>query len=126
MRTSRALILLLAIVVAAGPAQAARWSFGQRLAERGAERRPLLSRRPIDNVPAQRQSNADRSRFSDATPPQQPMPAPPPRPRTLPGDAARRAQAQYGGRVLSVMPTEGGYRVRLLRDGEVSVVTVRD
>lgn len=36
------------------------------------------------------------------------------------GDAARRAQQQNGGgRVLSVDPENGGYRVKVLKDGEV-------
>jgi len=38
---------------------------------------------------------------------------------------AREAQRQNGGgRVLSVQPTEGGHRVKLLKDGEVHVLTV--
>jgi hypothetical protein len=41
------------------------------------------------------------------------------------GDAARRAQQlNGGGRVLSVYPSGSGYRVKLLKDGEVSVVDV--
>jgi hemolysin activation/secretion protein len=36
------------------------------------------------------------------------------------GEAARRAQQQNGGgRVLSVDPDGGGYRVKVLKDGEV-------
>lgn len=36
------------------------------------------------------------------------------------GDAARRAQQRNGGgRVLSVDPDDGGYRVKVLKDGEV-------
>lgn len=36
------------------------------------------------------------------------------------GDAARRAQQRNGGgRVLSVDPENGGYRVKVLKDGEV-------
>jgi hypothetical protein len=36
------------------------------------------------------------------------------------GDAAKRAQQQNGGgRVLSVDPEDGGYRVKVLKDGEV-------
>lgn len=39
--------------------------------------------------------------------------------------AARRAQEQNGGgRVLSVQPAEGGHRVKLLKNGEVRVLTV--
>jgi len=45
--------------------------------------------------------------------------------RRPPGDAVRRAQQlNGGGRVLSVYPSSGGYRVKLLKDGEVSVVDV--
>lgn len=41
-------------------------------------------------------------------------------------EAARRAQAQNGGgRVLSVEPSGDGYRVKLLRDGEVRIVHVQ-
>ena len=40
--------------------------------------------------------------------------------------AARRAQDENGGgRVLSVEPSNGGYRVKLLRNGEVRVVFVQ-
>lgn len=48
-------------------------------------------------------------------------------PRGLsPNEAARRAQDQNGGgRVLSVEPSGNGYRVKLLRDGEVRVVYVQ-
>ncbi len=39
--------------------------------------------------------------------------------------AAAKAQAQYGGRVLKVSPEGNGYRVRLLRDdGRVITVSV--
>ena len=38
---------------------------------------------------------------------------------------ARDAQRQTGGgRVLSVQPGEGGHRVKILKDGEVHVLTV--
>lgn len=41
--------------------------------------------------------------------------------------AAARAQSRYGGRVLAVMPTGSGYRVRLLLDdGRVTTVDIRD
>ena len=40
-------------------------------------------------------------------------------------EPARRAQQQNGGgRVLSVQPSEGGHRVKLLKDGEVRVYNV--
>ncbi len=43
-----------------------------------------------------------------------------------PGEAAQRAQQiNGGGRVLSVERAGDGYRVKLLRDGEVRVVFVR-
>lgn len=50
-----------------------------------------------------------------------------PAPRGMsPNEAARRAQAENGGgRVLSVEPSGSGYRVKLLRDGEVRVVYVQ-
>lgn len=44
-----------------------------------------------------------------------------------PSDAARRAQQQNGGgRVLGVEPAGNGYRVKLLKDGEVRVVYVSE
>lgn len=42
-----------------------------------------------------------------------------------PGQAAKEAQRQYGGgKVLSVDPSGDGYRVKLLRDGDVRVVFI--
>ena len=42
-------------------------------------------------------------------------------------DAARLAQKQQGGgRVLSVIPVEGGYRVKLLQKGDVHIVFVSE
>jgi len=43
------------------------------------------------------------------------------------GDAARRAQMRNGGgRVLSVEPVGGGYRVKVLKDGVVRVHYIED
>lgn len=43
-----------------------------------------------------------------------------------PNEAAKRAQRENGGgRVLAVEPSGNGYRVKLLRDGEVRVVYVQ-
>jgi hypothetical protein len=39
-------------------------------------------------------------------------------------EAAVRAQHQYGGRVLAVRPEGSGYRVKLIKDGEVRVVFI--
>ena len=51
---------------------------------------------------------------------------PQPRRGLSPGEAAQRAQQiNGGGRVLSVEPAGDGYRVKLLRDGEVRVVFVQ-
>lgn len=48
-------------------------------------------------------------------------------PRLSPGEAAARARARHGGRVLKVTPQGSGYRVKLLQDnGRVMSVTVRD
>ena len=45
--------------------------------------------------------------------------------RSGPSDAARRAQElNGGGRVLGVTPSDQGYRVKLLKQGEVRVLTV--
>ena len=42
-----------------------------------------------------------------------------------PGDAARRAQEMNGGgRILSVDPNGPGYRVKVLKEGEVRVIAV--
>jgi hypothetical protein len=47
------------------------------------------------------------------------------RPDISPGDAAHRAQeANGGGRVLAVDPMQQGYRVKLLKDGEVRAVQI--
>lgn len=44
-----------------------------------------------------------------------------------PGEAARRAQAlNNGGRVLSVEPAGGGWRVKLIKEGDVRIVFVPD
>jgi hypothetical protein len=90
------------------------------------EMRPQQQRQPVLQAP---------QRSAPPPPPAQnfvPRSEPPPSfnapqpaaPRLSPGDAARRAQQQYGGRVLSVYPAGDGYRVKMLRDGEVSVVSV--
>lgn len=48
-------------------------------------------------------------------------------PRMSAGQAAREAQKRYGGgKVLSVDPSGDGYRVKLLRDGDVRVVFIPD
>lgn len=39
-------------------------------------------------------------------------------------EAARRAQQQHGGRVLAVRPEGAGFRVKLLKDGEVRTVYI--
>jgi hypothetical protein len=41
-----------------------------------------------------------------------------------PIDAASAAQRLYGGRVLDVRPDDGGFRVKLLADGDVRVVFI--
>lgn len=49
------------------------------------------------------------------------------RPQMTPAQAAREAQSQYGGgRVLSVDPANGGYRVKLERHGDVRIVFIPD
>jgi hypothetical protein len=40
-------------------------------------------------------------------------------------EAARQVREQYAGRILSIRQVEGGWRVRLLKDGEVRTVIVR-
>jgi len=52
-------------------------------------------------------------------------PVRPPVNQYSPNDAARRAQQMNGGgRVLSVDPNGPGYRVKVLKEGEVRVITV--
>lgn len=41
-----------------------------------------------------------------------------------PADAARQVQSMYGGRVLAVQPAADGYRVKVLKDGEVRIYSV--
>lgn len=49
------------------------------------------------------------------------------RSRMSPAQAAREAQQRYGGgKVLSVDPSGDGYRVKLVRDGDVRVVFIPD
>jgi hypothetical protein len=59
-------------------------------------------------------------------PPQRPQNfGPPPGRPVSRDDAARRAQQMSGGgRVLAADPAEGGYRVRVLKNGEVRSVYV--
>jgi hypothetical protein len=48
-----------------------------------------------------------------------------PESRFGPSEAARMAQSRNGGgRVLNVNPTDEGYRVKLLKQGEVRVILV--
>ncbi|WP_020648599.1 hypothetical protein [Solimonas variicoloris] len=46
------------------------------------------------------------------------------RPSFTPDEAAREIQRRHGGRVLAVQPDGAGYRVKLLRDGEVRIYQV--
>ncbi|MEW6168153.1 MAG: hypothetical protein AB1651_10710 [Pseudomonadota bacterium] len=41
-----------------------------------------------------------------------------------PSDAARQVQQRYGGRVLAVQINDLGYRVKVLKDGEVRIYQV--
>ena len=118
MRKLFANLLFLGIVLNSASALAGHWDQRQPMADRGARHPLLVQRRPPQSV-LPRQSTDDTPRF-------QPLPKAPvvERPPLQPADAARRAQQQYGGRVLSVSPSDNGYHVRLLREGEVSVVTV--
>ncbi|NGY03432.1 hypothetical protein [Solimonas terrae] len=61
--------------------------------------------------------------------PVQPPPAPAPaqdlRATTFtPDSAAREIQRMHGGRVLAVQPDGAGYRVKMLKDGEVRIYQV--
>jgi hypothetical protein len=121
--------LVLFGVLAAGSAHANRWDQRQPLfADR--ERRPLLQRHPkTEPTPAQPAREESHPASTQPAPESSPgapaaTPAVAPQQHLQPADAAQRAQQQYGGRVLSVAPGDSGYHVRLLRNGEVSVVTV--
>ena len=50
--------------------------------------------------------------------------APPPRPSMSRDAAARTIQNRYGGRVLAVQPDGEGYRVKMLKDGEVRIYQI--
>ncbi len=41
-----------------------------------------------------------------------------------PSEAARQVQRRHGGRVLAVQADEEGYRVKVLKDGEVRIYLV--
>lgn len=41
-----------------------------------------------------------------------------------PSEAARQVQRRHGGRVLAVQPDGDGYRVKVLKDGEVRIYQV--
>lgn len=41
-----------------------------------------------------------------------------------PSEAARQVQRRHGGRVLAVQPDGSGYRVKVLKDGEVRIYQV--
>ncbi|MDD3762558.1 MAG: PepSY domain-containing protein [Nevskiales bacterium] len=45
-------------------------------------------------------------------------------PRLTPSQAARQVQQEYGGRILAVQPAGAGYRVKVLKDGEVRTYIV--
>ena len=45
-------------------------------------------------------------------------------PAFSPDDAAREIQRRHGGRVLAVQPDGSGYRVKMLKDGEVRIYQV--
>jgi hypothetical protein len=46
-------------------------------------------------------------------------------PLMTPSAAAREVQRRHGGRVLSVQPDGAGYRVKVLKDGEVRIFQVQ-
>jgi len=48
----------------------------------------------------------------------------PGRSRMSPEQAAREIQRQHGGRVLSVQADGNGYRVKMLKDGEVRIYQI--
>jgi hypothetical protein len=113
--------LLVGGVLATQSASAGMW--GGPLRDDGRQQRREMERR--QQLQAQEFRRQQEAR---PPPPQYRAPEPPPmpqRPGISPGDAARRAQGMYGGgRVLSVDPNGPDYRVKLLKDGEVRVITV--
>lgn len=123
-RAAAGLLSLLLLSLSAQATAAPPWLHGAQ--ERRAER---LERADNRNAPALRPANPGTLNRPFATPAaQQNLPQPRAAsdvPRLSPGEAARRAQSlNGGGRVLAVEPSEDGYRVKLLKNGEVSVVPI--
>jgi hypothetical protein len=64
-------------------------------------------------------------RLPEAVPGAQPVSPRRPLERQMsPSDAARQVQQRYGGRVLAVQVDGLGYRVKVLKDGEVRIYQV--
>ncbi|MCI0749917.1 MAG: hypothetical protein L0Y32_05175 [Nevskiales bacterium] len=85
--------------------------------------------RPRDRIPDDRPRREQRELQPQGETQQRETREPTPRdpPRTSPETAARQAQQQNGGgRVLSVDRGENGYRVKLLKDGEVRSYLIAD
>jgi len=115
MRT-RLLTLLLLAGLALQPAMAGPWGHQEQ------------RREPPRPQQQQQQQHMQQPQMRPPEPPRQQMFAPQQRPQG-PGvsrdEAMRRAQQMNGGgRILAADPAESGYRVRVLKDGEVRSVYV--
>ncbi|WP_029920089.1 hypothetical protein [Nevskia soli] len=115
MRTRLATLLLLT-GLALQPVMAGGWGHEQR-------REPPRPPQQQQRMPPQQQQ------YRPPEPPRQQMFPPPQQrpqgPGVSRGEAMRRAQQMNGGgRVLAADPAESGYRVRVLKDGEVRSVYI--
>jgi hypothetical protein len=79
--------------------------------------------RPREHWAAAPQASPPEPHAAPQGPPPQPYAAPR-HPGMSAENAALQAQRRYGGRVLAVRPEGQGYRVKLLKDGEVRSVYV--
>jgi hypothetical protein len=127
-----ALALALLLGLGAWPVLAApQWSPRMRIEDPRMTSRGVEPHAPVRAAPPR----APAAEAHRPTPPPAPPPASllpqaprmeaPARPMISPGEAAQRAQQiNGGGRVLAVEPAENGYRVRVLKNGEVRSVYV--
>ena len=128
----RKIVLLLVAggLIFQSPAMARPDFRAQRAAAPHMQGRPQVQARPETSSPANRFRSAPQQqpppqRFAPPAYARQSAPPQEQRPEISPGDAAHRAQeANGGGRVLAVDPSQQGYRVKLLKDGEVRAVQI--
>ncbi|HWY26153.1 MAG TPA: hypothetical protein VNX47_14605 [Nevskia sp.] len=109
----------LLLTLALQPALAGGWSHREERREP-----PRQQQRPPEPPRQQRPPEPPRQMYMPRQEPMRPQNWAPQN-RMSTGQAAQRAQQMNGGgRVLAVDPSESGYRVRVLKDGEVRSVYV--